>query len=77
MQFDLMIDDGLHSPHANLHSLEFFLPKLKIGGFAVIEDIGVQVLPLWVVVREILGDNFRGAIVKMAAAHVFVVQRTG
>lgn len=23
MQFDLMIDDGLHSPDANLHSLEF------------------------------------------------------
>jgi hypothetical protein len=28
-KFDLMIDDGLHSPHANIYSLSFFLSKLN------------------------------------------------
>ena len=36
--FDLMIDDGLHSPNANLHSLKFFINRLKkpnlTGAFA-------------------------------------------
>ena len=41
--FDLMIDDGLHSPNANLHSLKF-LPLLKVGGYAVIEDVNFSLL---------------------------------
>jgi hypothetical protein len=32
MDFDLMLDDGLHCPDANLQSLKFFLRKIKIGG---------------------------------------------
>jgi len=75
LRFDLMIDDGLHAPHANLNSLEFFLPRLSDGGFAVIEDIGDQVIPLWRVVRSLLSPEFRAALFKTQAANVFVVQR--
>ena len=34
--FDLMIDDGLNAPNANLYSFNFFISKIKICGYAVI-----------------------------------------
>jgi len=74
--FDLMIDDGLHSPNANLHSLEFFLPKLRIGGWAIIEDIGVAAQPLW----EIVGAALPSKTIHFIASyldknsHVYLAQ---
>jgi SAM-dependent methyltransferase len=38
-RFDLVIDDGLHAPGANLNVLEFALQHLRPGGYVVIEDI--------------------------------------
>ena len=38
-QYDLIIDDGLHSVAANLNTLLFALTVLKPGGWVVIEDI--------------------------------------
>ncbi len=73
--FDLMIDDGLHSSNANLHSLKFFLPRLKVGGFAVIEDQKPLQEPLWKVVSSLLGKEFLSAFVQMKTACVFVVKR--
>jgi hypothetical protein len=46
-ELDLIIDDGLHSPYANLASLIFGLPKIKVGGWIVPEDISSSTLPLW------------------------------
>ena len=74
-QFDLMIDDGLHSPNANIHSLTFFLQKLKVGGYAVIEDIPTNALDVWMVVSVILPDNFNCQIIQTKAAYMFVVCR--
>lgn len=73
--FDLMVDDGLHAPHANIFSLSFFMPRLKIGGFAVIEDISKQSVLIWKVVSRQLPESFRSALVRTKAAWVFVVQR--
>ena len=38
-RFDLVIDDGLYAPGANLNVLEFALQHLRPGGYVVIEDI--------------------------------------
>ena len=73
--FDLMIDDGLHSPNANLHSLEFFLPKLRIGGWAIIEDIGVAAQPLWEIVGAALPSKYDPIIFKTKSAILFAVKR--
>jgi hypothetical protein len=62
--FDLLIDDGLHSPHANINTLDFFLTKLAIGGWAVIEDIGLEARPIWSIVNAILSDNFTAKLFK-------------
>lgn len=75
-EFDLMIDDGLHAPHANIFSLAFFLPRLRVGGFAVIEDISEHSVLVWKVVSRQLPASFRGALIQLKGAWVFVVQRT-
>ena len=49
--FDLVIDDGLHTPHANIASLEFGLKCVKVGGWIVIEDIGTPAIDLWKIGR--------------------------
>jgi hypothetical protein len=73
--FDLMIDDGLHSPSPNLHSLNFFLSRLKVGGYAVIEDINPLTEDMWLVVSSILSNNYLSAFVKTKRACIFVVKR--
>ena len=74
-KFDLMIDDGLHSPNANLYSLNFFLARLKLGGYAVIEDINPLTKDMWLVVSSILNDNYLSAFVQTKKACIFVVKR--
>ena len=38
-KMDLIIDDGLHLPDANLNIVNNLIDKLNIGGFLVVEDI--------------------------------------
>jgi len=45
--FDLIIDDGLHEPLANINSLNFALKNIKKNGWIVIEDIYISSLPIW------------------------------
>jgi len=39
-EFDIIIDDGPHTLESHLWFLDLYLPKLKSGGVAIIEDIG-------------------------------------
>lgn len=73
--FDLMIDDGLHSVNANIRSLTFFLTKIKVGGWAVIEDIGDAAIPLWELVGCMLDDRFESYIFKTEHSIVFAVKK--
>jgi hypothetical protein len=76
--FDLMIDDGLHAPNANVYSLTLFLGLLKPHGWAVIEDISETTLDQWHIVSAILPDHFKPQIVKCGSgcspSYVFLVQ---
>ena len=38
-QADVIIDDGLHSVQANLHTIQALLPSCRQGGWFFIEDI--------------------------------------
>jgi len=73
--FDLMIDDGLHAPNANLHSLNFFLSRLKIGGWAVIEDITPASEAVWRLVASILPHRFQCHLIEASTSLLFLVQR--
>lgn len=69
---DLVIDDGLHSPNANLATMAFALRNLKPGGWFVIEDISANALPIWQAVKAAMPDRFNAQIVSSAAALMFV-----
>jgi len=55
--FDLIIDDGLHSPGANLNSLAFGLKYCAPGALIWIEDIPQRSLEIWWVVKKLVGHN--------------------
>lgn len=74
-EFDLMIDDGLHSISANLNSLKFFMTKIRVGGYIVIEDIKIQTQDLWDVVHNLLKPDYESILFQTKAAYVFVAKR--
>ncbi|MGI9462022.1 MAG: hypothetical protein ACR2NY_05565, partial [Alphaproteobacteria bacterium] len=70
-EFDVMIDDALHYPNANLNSLLFALRALKIGGVLVIEDISERMLSFWQMIGCILPKTYGYKIIK--SDHFMVV----
>jgi hypothetical protein len=56
--FDLIIDDGLHSPQANLNSLLFAMKFSKPGGLIWIEDIPLRSLEIWYLVKRLTRDHY-------------------
>jgi len=61
--FDLIIDDGLHSPNANLAVLIFGINKLKPNGWLVIEDIKDKSVPVWQIIAALLPLNYQPFLV--------------
>jgi SAM-dependent methyltransferase len=72
-RFDLIIDDGLHEPHANLNTIAFALPLLKPGGYLVIEDILGRFLAFWQIASSVLRPPLSFRLIRMAAASVCVL----
>jgi hypothetical protein len=62
LEFDLFIDDGLHSPNANLASLIAGLDVIKRGGWIVIEDIPERGLIFWRLVANLLPQTYQVGI---------------
>jgi hypothetical protein len=73
--FDLIIDDGLHSPNANLATLLFSLERLKIGGWLVIEDIAPLALPVWQVIAAVMPEGYDSHLVEGKNTYLYVIQR--
>jgi SAM-dependent methyltransferase len=46
-QFDLVIDDGLHTRPANLNTFRTLFPAVRPGGWFVIEDVVGSTIPFW------------------------------
>lgn len=72
---DLVIDDGLHAPNANLETLKFGLKKIKIGAWVVVEDIAAEAVPLWQVVSALLPSCYEPHIFLGECNFVFAVKR--
>jgi hypothetical protein len=53
-ELDLVIDDGLHAPNANIAILTLAVKRLRPGGWVVIEDIADAAVPVWRVVGSLL-----------------------
>jgi hypothetical protein len=70
---DLFIDDGLHSPDANLNTLSLGLKLLSDSGAVVIEDIGLPAFPFWNFIGQILSSKYHTYIVRDGGMLMFVV----
>lgn len=73
--FDLVVDDGLHSPNANVAALCFGLEIVRKDGWVVIEDINRDALDFWQVVAALLPSRYRAKLYSAEGAIVFAVQR--
>lgn len=73
--FDVIIDDGLHAPNANVSTLTFALQRLKVRGWFVVEDISAAAVPLWSVVSALLPANYESRLIDANGVFLFLVQR--
>ena len=72
-KFDLIIDDGLHEPHANLNTVLFALERLKPGGHVVVEDVQSAGLPFWQIAATILRPPLWLQLLSTKAAYACVI----
>jgi hypothetical protein len=70
---DLIIDDGLHSPNANIATLAFALSKISNNGWIVIEDISYHSVTIWKVISNLFPVSFKTFIIKAENSYVFAI----
>lgn len=76
-ELNLVIDDGLHAPHANVRTLICALDMVRVGGWVMIEDIEPDAAEIWRVVQSLLPtDKYESYLVRCRFANVFIVRRT-
>jgi SAM-dependent methyltransferase len=73
--FDLIIDDGLHLPHANLNTINALLHLLKPSGTLVIEDIEPIHEQFWSIAQRLLAPTYDSIFAQMSGGCVFVIRR--
>jgi hypothetical protein len=71
---DLVIDDGLHLPLANLNTINFALPLLKPNGVVVVEDIMAHHIPIWRVAITVLANQYDCQLVQMQMEAIAIVR---
>ena len=75
-EFDLVIDDGLHSPDANINSLAMATGIVRKGGWIVVEDIAEEAIPIWQCIASLLEEKgFRPMLFRACLGIVFAAQR--
>lgn len=61
--FDLIVDDGLHTPESNLTLFNILSPLLKTSGFYVVEDIPKVWSGFWKIVAQAMHRDFHSVVV--------------
>ena len=74
-ELDLVIDDGLHSPDANMAIAWLARSRVKQRGWFVVEDIPEYAVPLWLLLSEYLAADFDAQLVRAANSLMYVGQR--
>ena len=73
--FDLIIDDGLHAPYANINVIIASLFFLKKGGWIVIEDIPFKAKPIWEVINLIIGLKHNCMMIEAKSSYLFLINK--
>lgn len=74
-KLDIIIDDGLHAPNANLATFLFALKRMNNNksGAIIIEDILEAAIPLWKLVSNFVKDKlYQPYIIKTKLSYMFV-----
>jgi hypothetical protein len=71
--FDFVIDDGLHSPNANIATMLFALKILKQSGIFVVEDIPARSIPIWQTVIALLPEAYHPVLIQSKSALLFML----
>jgi hypothetical protein len=75
---DLFVDDGLHALDANLIPIRHIFPKIRQGGWLIIEDIHAEAVPFWqVFAMAIPKEKAEVAIVSAKSSFIFVMRKLG
>ncbi len=72
---DLVIDDGLHSPNANIATMLFALKILRPTGLFIVEDIPHSSMPVWQVIAAILPRSYHPTILQTKNCLLFMIQK--
>ena len=74
---DLFVDDGLHALDANLTPIPEVFPKLKNGGWLIVEDIESHAVPVWELLSGLpLKRVSVSRVIKTKSAYVFAMQKS-
>ena len=75
-KLDLIIDDGLHQPDANLSVILDLLDHLNPNGILVIEDIEPNFFHIFVIIEKIYNnsDNYKSSLIKMSKGYCLLIQ---
>lgn len=73
--FDMIIDDGLHTPSANLNTIINGLNIVKKGGYILIEDINPLAKPFWSIVAALISNIAVSSYVTMPDGDLLIVRK--
>jgi SAM-dependent methyltransferase len=76
-KFDLVIDDGLHSPTANLNTILSTIDLLTERGVIVVEDIAERALDIWNLLATLGIEGFEIKMVRFPNSYCAVIAKTG
>jgi hypothetical protein len=74
-KFNVIIDDGLHSPTANLNSILYLLPLLETNGVLVVEDIAERALPVWGLFTNLMPDHWSTQMIRTKRSYVLLLKK--
>lgn len=73
---DLYIDDGLHALDANMVPIRHIFPKIRPGGWLVVEDIHAEAVPFWqVFAMAVPKDKAKVAIIRAEGGFIFLLKK--
>lgn len=70
--FDIIIDDAVHDYHHNIKFMENSIHKIKIGGYYIIEDVNINLIPEWYEYRKknkFKYENYLFEFIKLNCEH--------
>ena len=74
-RFNLIIDDGLHAPYANLRTLIEASELVKLNGYIVIEDVPDKALAMWKLIPSILEKKWEFRIIRGNVENLVIFRR--